>query len=606
MAAKRVLGNDPFKRGAAARVPLATAPTKKQPPAKRPVTPEMQVSTSALKGPSKPVPAPRKGAVATDSGKGRFALGRAPGPREGSLTLSRAPTPHPGATVTLSVSHAGSPEGQSLDQRPVAHPASPRLSVEPTAHDAAPVAQVLGSAPVAHRSSPGLPLEPTAHDAAPVAQVLGAAPVAHRSSPGLPLEPTAHDAAPVAQVLGAAPVAHRSSPGVPLEPTAHDAAPVAQVLGAAPVAHRSSPGVPLEPTAHSAAPEAVPLTSTPIPHGGSPRLDAEPVPHAAAPEGRPLTHGPVSHGATPEAVSVASRTPPPPRSPPLADTSAPLVEVPRASTSPSLLSTEGAVSSAQGLAAVLRTLLGRATAETRVDGFGRDEALVSKLQPLADAVYDGWFRVTVEGVEQVPRGPCLLVANHAGALPIDGPVLHHALKRNRPELAPARWLLEDQVFHAPGLGVLWNRLGAVRASPENAHALLEQGAPVIVFPEGFQGLSKPFAERYRLQRFGRGGYVKIAARARVPVVPVAIVGAEESVPLLAKLPGGVFGLPFLPLTLPPLPARWFIRFGAPVSLEDAGPAAADDLAWVQRTNEAVRDGIEAMLKALLERRGGVF
>ncbi|MCU0700150.1 MAG: 1-acyl-sn-glycerol-3-phosphate acyltransferase [Myxococcaceae bacterium] len=330
------------------------------------------------------------------------------------------------------------------------------------------------------------------------------------------------------------------------------------------------------------------------------------MPHADTPTGRSLDHGPVPHDATPEAFTLDPRVPPPPRSPPPADAHAPLVEVPRAAPAPALLSTEGAVTSVQGLAAVVRTLVGRSSAETRVDTFGRDEGLVSKLQPLADALYDSWFRVTVEGLEHVPPGPCLLVANHAGALPIDGPVLHHALKRNRPELAPARWLLEDQLFHAPGLGVLWNRLGAVRASPENAHALLAQGAPVIVFPEGFQGLSKPFAERYQLQRFGRGGYVKIAARAAVPVVPVAIVGAEESVPLLAKLPGGALGLPFLPVTLPPLPARWLIQFGEPLPLHTVGAAAADDLAWVQRTNDTVRDTIERMLKDALQRRGGVF
>jgi 1-acyl-sn-glycerol-3-phosphate acyltransferase len=318
--------------------------------------------------------------------------------------------------------------------------------------------------------------------------------------------------------------------------------------------------------------------------------------------GRPLDQGPVSHDATPEAFTLDPSAPPPVRTPP----PAPLAELPRTGPAPSLLSTEGAVSSVQGLAALVRTLVGRASSETRVDGFGRDEALVSKLQPLAEAIYDGWWRVTVEGVEHVPAGPCLLVANHAGALPIDGPVLHHALKRNRPELAPARWLLEDQVFHAPGLGVLWNRLGAVRASPENAHALLDQGAPVIVFPEGFQGLSKPFSERYQLQRFGRGGYVKIAARAGVPIVPVAIVGAEESVPLLGKLPGGVLGLPFLPVTLPALPARWFIQFGEPLPMHQVGAEAATDLAWVQRTNEAVRDTIDGMVKGLLERRGGVF
>src|SRR5204863_8460715 len=135
-----------------------------------------------------------------------------------------------------------------------------------------------------------------------------------------------------------------------------------------------------------------------------------------------------------------------------------------------------------------------------------------------------YVRVTVEGADRVPAGACIIVANHSGALPLDGPVLHHALKRERSDLPDARWLVEDQIFHAPMLGLLMNRLGAVRAHPENAVRLLEEGRPVIVFPEGFLGISKPFTQRYQLKRFGRGGYVKLALKASVPIVPCAIVG----------------------------------------------------------------------------------
>jgi 1-acyl-sn-glycerol-3-phosphate acyltransferase len=246
------------------------------------------------------------------------------------------------------------------------------------------------------------------------------------------------------------------------------------------------------------------------------------------------------------------------------------------------------------------------TRSTAVDAWGKDAELTRQLRPLGDLLYDRYWRVHTAGASHVPRGPCLLVANHAGALPLDGPVLHLALKRERPDVADSRWLLEDQVFHAPFVGLLANRLGAVRANPDNALKLLAEGRPVIVFPEGFHGLSKPFSERYRLRRFGRGGYLKVALRAGAPVVPVAIVGGEESMPLFGKLPGHFFGVEYLPLTLPPLPARWYIRFAPPVDFTGAPAVPEDDLAWIERTNLAVRDRIEAMLGELLASRPGVF
>src|SRR5690606_33079916 len=146
------------------------------------------------------------------------------------------------------------------------------------------------------------------------------------------------------------------------------------------------------------------------------------------------------------------------------------------------------------------------------------------------------------------EGPVLLVANHAGVMPYDGPVLQQVMLRERPDLVEARWLVEDQIFHAPFFGTLFNRLGALRACPENAQRLLSEDRPVIVFPEGAQGLRKPFSERDQLKRFGRGGFVKVALRSQVPIVPVAVVGAEETSPLLARLPGSIFGLGYVPLT----------------------------------------------------------
>ncbi|MCY1047491.1 1-acyl-sn-glycerol-3-phosphate acyltransferase [Corallococcus sp. bb12-1] len=273
------------------------------------------------------------------------------------------------------------------------------------------------------------------------------------------------------------------------------------------------------------------------------------------------------------------------------------------------LASEGlgrAVGAMHGLMEAVRTGLGTGGG-SRLDDYGKDAGLVENLQPVLDFLYEQYWRVSVEGVDHVPRGAAILVANHSGALPYDGLVMSQVLQRERPDLREARWLVEDQVFHAPMLGTLFNRLGAVRASPENALRLLDEHRPLVVFPEGYQGASKPFAERYRLKRFGRGGFVKLALRTGAPIVPVAIVGAEETSPLLGRLPGGFLGFPSLPLTAPgPLPAKWTIRFGEPLTMEGLPPESADDLGEVQRLTEQTREAIQSMLQALLRERRSVF
>ncbi|MBL8921798.1 MAG: 1-acyl-sn-glycerol-3-phosphate acyltransferase [Myxococcaceae bacterium] len=520
MAAKRVLGNDPFKRGAAPRVPAATKPvlTPMDATARRPVTPEV------VTPPTKPLPPP--------------------------------PPVRPTKRV------GGKPRG-----------------AEPIRHEQTPRATPLGPMPAAHANTPTVVADPVPHAAVPTGTELGRQPAPHAGSPRLSADPVAHDATPEAFTLGRAPARHSHSPFVVADPVAHAAAPQATTIQAV-TPHAGSPAVVVDPVPHAGAPVASELDAVAVAHPHSPGVQADPVPHAAAPESVEPEPSPPAAGSLSERAR-------------------------RVELRPSLFSGDGVVASVKGVASALRTFLGRAGKDARVDAYGRDEGLVERLQPLADALYQRYWRVRVEGAERLPPGACVLVANHAGALPIDGPLLHHALKRERADLKPARWLLEDQVFYAPGVGVLWNRLGAVRASPENALQLLADDTPIIVFPEGLQGLAKPFGQRYHLQRFGRGGYVKIAARAGVPIVPVAIVGAEESVPLLGKLPGGLFGVEFLPVTLPPLPARWFIRFGAPVEVE-GGAEAAGDLALVQRLNDQVRDTIDGLLKAMLAERSGVF
>ncbi len=349
-----------------------------------------------------------------------------------------------------------------------------------------------------------------------------------------------------------------------------------------------------------------------VAHRGSPEVVAdlhgrEPVPHARSPDAVELHE---SAARRPIVVEIVEQVSP---EVPMSDRE--IAAVPRASRQALALRVAREVfsggivrplaSAASGLFHAARTALGISGAN-EFDVWGKDLSLTRALEPLSDFLYDRYFRVTVEGADHVPSGASILVANHSGALPLDGPMLQLALRRERADLPDARWLMEDQVFHAPFIGVLANRLGAVRANPENATRLLEEKRPVAVFPEGIQGISKKFGERYKLKRFGRGGYVKLAVRLSVPIVPVAIVGAEESMPLLARVPGGIFGLPYLPITLPPLPAKWHIRFGPPMDLSHAPTNAAEDLAWVAHTNDRTRETIEGMLTSMLRTRTSVF
>ncbi len=254
------------------------------------------------------------------------------------------------------------------------------------------------------------------------------------------------------------------------------------------------------------------------------------------------------------------------------------------------------------------------------DEFGYDPAYEQKMLPAFNVLYERYFRAEVHGVDNIPGdGRCLLVANHAGTLPLDGLMLRLAVRREHPDARSVRWLAEDVIFHFPFLGSFVNRLGAVRACQENAERLLEQEALVAVFPEGLKGISKLFKDRYRLQRFGRGGFVKLCLRTGTPIIPVAILGGEETNPMLARIENltKVLGIPYLPVTptfpllgpagLLPAPTKWKIFFGEPVDLEGLGPDAAADEALVGRITERVRSAIQARLdRAVSERRSVWF
>jgi len=254
-----------------------------------------------------------------------------------------------------------------------------------------------------------------------------------------------------------------------------------------------------------------------------------------------------------------------------------------------------------------------------VDDFGLDPAFEEKLRPLLTLLYRKYFRVQVEGIDQVPSaGAAVIVANHSGTLPLDGAMLRTAIRLDHPSGRNLRWLAEDFVFYLPFAGVVLNRIGAVRACPENAERLLEQDALVAVFPEGVHGIKKLYSERYRLQRFGRGGYIRLCLRTRVPLVPCAIVGAEEANPLLYRLdwPSALIKLPYVPITptfpllgplgLLPVPTRWKIRFGEPLSFDRYGPEAADDDVLVSSLSERVRTSIQSLLDGGLRTRKSVW
>jgi 1-acyl-sn-glycerol-3-phosphate acyltransferase len=250
------------------------------------------------------------------------------------------------------------------------------------------------------------------------------------------------------------------------------------------------------------------------------------------------------------------------------------------------------------------------------DDFGYDPHVDEKLRPLLDLIAQKYFRVELVGAEHLPAvGRALMVANRGGTLPWDGLVLRAALRNSRSDLSPLRWLAEDSVIHYPFMGVLMNRLGAVRACPENAERLLAQDRLVAVFPEGAQGSRKLFRDRYRLQRFGRGGYVKLALKFGVPIFPTAIIGAEDTNPVLrrSRLLGRLIGSDTVPITptfpwfglagLLPAPVRWRIAIGEPIDLSSYGPDAAEDALVVHRLNEQIRTQLQALVDESKTARG---
>ena len=270
------------------------------------------------------------------------------------------------------------------------------------------------------------------------------------------------------------------------------------------------------------------------------------------------------------------------------------------------------------LAEFLAFLRRRVTGDYTVDEYGFDAEvterfLLATLRPIAQK----WFRIEVRGAENIPaEGGALVVSNHSGTIPVDGlmtmvSVRDHTGRNLRP-------LGADLVFKMPFVGEMARKAGVTLACNEDAQRMLGGGELVGVWPEGFKGIGKPYSERYRLQRFGRGGFVSAAIRTGVPIVPCAVVGAEEIYPLVGNLPAlaRLLGVPYIPITpffpwlgplgLVPLPSKWLIEFGEPIRTDSYDEGAADDPMLVFNVTDQVRETIQQTLFTLLMQRRSVF
>ncbi len=255
-----------------------------------------------------------------------------------------------------------------------------------------------------------------------------------------------------------------------------------------------------------------------------------------------------------------------------------------------------------------------------VDAWGRSEAVRALARTLYDPVYRYWLRAEWEGLEHVPlEGGALLVGNHGGAIPSDAPVVMHGIEREL--LRPVYGLAENLFRSLPVLGTLWSRAGGVPAHPDNAYRLLhDDGQLVLVFPEGTKATGKLARDRYQLRRFGRGGFVEIAMRAGVPVVPMAIVGNEEAMPILWKSRriAKMLGLPYFPITanqfvygpvlgyVLPLPAKFRIRVLPPVTFDVPPGRARYNRGVVMEESERIRALIQTEVDDMLCDRHSVW
>ncbi len=274
----------------------------------------------------------------------------------------------------------------------------------------------------------------------------------------------------------------------------------------------------------------------------------------------------------------------------------------------------------EAVAAAARFLRRRLEGDYAVDDFGFDVDLNDNvILPVLRPLYEKWFRTEAIGMHNVPDvGGALVVANHSGTLPLDALMTAVALHDDHPAQRHLRMLGADFLFRFPGVGPLARKQGATLACNPDAERLMSAGELVGVWPEGFKGIGKPFRDRYKLQRFGRGGFVAAALRTRVPIIPCSIVGAEETYPKIGDIKplARLLGAPYFPVTptfpllgplgLVPLPSKWLIEFGEPIRTDTIGAAEADDPMTVFNLTDQVRETIQHTLYRLLSQRRNAF
>src|SRR5687768_17182826 len=271
----------------------------------------------------------------------------------------------------------------------------------------------------------------------------------------------------------------------------------------------------------------------------------------------------------------------------------------------------------------MRELLPALEPDREIDDWGRSERIEGLFdQTLIEFFYRYWFRVEVEGIENVPaEGGALIVSNHSGALPPDAPMIGKAIRDEHPRPRPLNITVEHFFKGYPGFSMLVSKIGCVPAHPANVHRLLyDERQLVLVFPEGRKGTEKLYKERYRLRRFGRGGFVEAAMRGEAKLVPTCVIGAEESAPIFAQLGfmKRLTGLLYFPITptfpwlgplgmLGYLPAKFKIRFLEPIDTVALGGAeAADDKALVQTVSQEIRGRIQENLHEMVGERRSVW
>lgn len=270
-----------------------------------------------------------------------------------------------------------------------------------------------------------------------------------------------------------------------------------------------------------------------------------------------------------------------------------------------------------GLTAFVRR---RIEGDYQVDEFGFDADLSESIvAPVLRPLKNQWFSIECRGLDNIPsQGGALLVANHSGTLPLDGLMMSLTVHDEHPSHRFVRLLGADLVFSTPVLGPLARKMGNTLACSEDAERLLLAGELVGVYPEGFKGVGKGWSERYKLQRFGRGGFVVSAMRTGTPIIPVSIVGAEESYPMIADIKplAKLLGFPYFPITptfpllgplgLIPLPSHWIIEFGEPIDTSQYGADGAEDPMVVFNLTDQVREVIQQTLYSLLISRKSIF